>query len=395
MVHRFQAIPMALWARTTRRMRLAGGLALFLSVHLLYQKKAAADILHTLSSLLHTRQFTNKLIHSLFSTWLSVQILPMPSVSLDYNSMQPQASSVPVYLSPSGDSLPYNPTKVALLIENRPDQLLAPVTLHFMSVVPPDWSFRFMGSVESVTLLNRSAAIRDQVSLGKLTLMYIPSNMSTGSQEEISRFLTTRWLYETVLAPAETLLIFQTDSMLCANSRHTLDEYADYDWCGAPWDLSGQYGGNGGLSIRSVSAMLDVLREQTRADGSEPEDVWLSMRLGVRPGANMANGSVSSTFSGETNGGELVHVSETGSGRYSNALEAARNGEYVSVIDGWRDGFYEPMGYHTGGSGETLHGVNWGTPEKREHNMKYCPEMKMVQKMDVARYVPGNCKSRW
>ena len=70
-----------------------------------------------------------------------------------------------------------------------------------------------MGSDESVAHVNKSAAIRRQVSAGKLDLTYIPHNMSVNAQEEISRFLTTLWLYDTVLQPAEWLLIYQTDSM--------------------------------------------------------------------------------------------------------------------------------------------------------------------------------------
>ena len=70
-----------------------------------------------------------------------------------------------------------------------------------------------MGSQESVAFVNKSAAIRRQVKAGKLDLTYIPHNMSVNGQEEISRFLTTLWLYEIVLTPAEYLLVYQTDSM--------------------------------------------------------------------------------------------------------------------------------------------------------------------------------------
>ena len=51
---------------------------------------------------------------------------------------------------------------------------------------PSDWRFRFMGSVESVEHINGSQAIRNAVAAGKLDLTYIPANMTTGSQEEIS-----------------------------------------------------------------------------------------------------------------------------------------------------------------------------------------------------------------
>ncbi len=294
---------------------------------------------------------------------------------------------------------PYNESKVALLIENRPFPFLAPLMLHFMSVVPPDWRFRFMGSNESVESVNQSVAIRQQVTAGKLDLTYIPSNMSTASQELISRFLTNLWLYDTVLQPAEWLLVFQSDSILCANSRQNLNDFLEYDWVGAPWNPSGRFGGNGGLSLRRVSSIIEILQDQVRVNDSEPEDVWLTDRLGHRPGAKMANGSLSLTFSGEMNQGVAEEIGkEPGVDKlfnYTSSLEAAEAGEYVKGIDDWREGFYEPMGYHTGGSGSYMHGGIWGTPEKRKHIWNYCPEVKMTLRMDAAKYVPGNCHPNW
>jgi hypothetical protein len=286
---------------------------------------------------------------------------------------------------------------VALLIENRPNPILAPLMLHFMSVVPPDWRFRFMGSNESVAFVNQSVAIREQVAAGRLDLTYIPSNMSTAGQEMISRFLTTLWLYETVLAPAEHLLVFQTDSILCANSRRSLNEFLEYDWVGAPWNPDGRWGGNGGLSIRKVSTIVEVLQNQVREDGSDPEDVWLAERISHRPGGKVANGTVAARFSGEMFSGEVVSMDDDPATieRYGSVLGAAEAGVYVSEIDGWRRGFYEPMGFHTGGSGRTLHGTIWGTPEKRKHMWQYCPEVKMTLEMDAAKFVPGNCGDTW
>ncbi|KAK4216091.1 hypothetical protein QBC37DRAFT_280309 [Rhypophila decipiens] len=359
---------MAAWARTSKRIRMLGGALLFISI-------------------------TSYLAGSTIQTAV---VSRMPSVSLNYDrNIEKQASK-------------FNETKVALLIENRPNPILAPLTLHFMSVVPPDWRFRFMGSLESVEFINKSVAIREHVAAGKLDLTYIPSNMSTGSQEEISRFLTDLWLYETVLQPAEHLLIFQTDSILCANSRQTLNDFLDYDWVGAPWNPNGKFGGNGGLSLRKVSTIIDILRNQKRKDNSEPEDVWLTDRLGHRPNAKLANGTVSGFFSGEMHTGEktsldlhgdeeiVVYKGGNQTRLYNSTLEAAKDGAYIEGIDDWRVGQYEPMGYHTGASGTTLHGEVWGTPELRKHIWDYCPEVKMTLKMDAAKYFSaGGCGSTW
>lgn len=307
---------------------------------------------------------------------LKKTISQIPSISLDYGVAKDRPSI-------------YNETKVALLIENRPNPILSPLLLHFMAVVPPDWRFRFMGSIESVHAVNQSLAIRNMVAIGKLDLTYIPANMSTAGQEMISRFLTNRWLYEQVLQPAENLLVFQTDSMLCANARMSINEWIGYDWVGAPWNPKGKGGGNGGLSLRKVSSILDVLRQQTRADNSDPEDVWLAERLSARPGAKMANGSLELTFSGEMFGGLGEDVWD------GHSPKSPNNHGYIKGIDDWREGFYEPMGYHTGGSGETLHSGIWGTPEMRKHIWEYCPEMQMTLQMYAAYYVPGTCNNHW
>lgn len=263
--------------------------------------------------------------------------------------------------------------------------------LHFMGVVPPDWRFRFMGSEESVASINSSLAIRNQVATGKLDLTYIPGNMSTGSQEMISRFLTTLWIYETVLQPAEWLLVFQTDSILCANARQSINNWLEYDWVGAPWNPGGTWGGNGGLSLRRVSSIIDILHHATREEGGAPEDVWLAERLAARPNARMANGTASLTFSGEMFSGIPVDLDNPSSPDSDQSIDPT----YIKGIDDWRHDHYEPMGYHTGGSGTTLHGGIWGTPEMRKHIWDYCPEVKMTFNMDAAEYVPGDCNGHW
>jgi hypothetical protein len=52
-------------------------------------------------------------------------------------------------------------------------------------------------------------------------------------------------------------LIFQTDSLLL---RDGIDEFLNYDYIGAPWrkPKENQWVGNGGLSLRTVSKMIEI-----------------------------------------------------------------------------------------------------------------------------------------
>ena len=78
--------------------------------------------------------------------------------------------------------------------------------------------------------------------------------------------------------PHEKILIFQHDSMLL---RRGIDKFLEWDWIGAP--SGGHY--NGGLSIRSKSKMIEVIRRH-RYTG-ESEDIYFHHRV-QSVGAKMA-----------------------------------------------------------------------------------------------------------
>jgi hypothetical protein len=220
------------------------------------------------------------------------------------------------------------------------------------STIPSEWTFKFMGSNASITHMRSSPAIRHLESLSKLTIVPLPSNYSVSNRESISQMFTDPHLYSTILAPAEHLLIFQPDSIFCANSPKTVNDFLEWDWIGAPWSKTAQYGGNGGLSLRKISRILDVLGNQSRPhnDGAL-EDLWLTDRLRKLEGAHMPNATISKSFSVE------------------------------SVWD------ETPLGYHVGWLG-VHHEQIWDDENQVEHIMRYCPEVKMILGMKIDRDKP-------
>jgi hypothetical protein len=85
------------------------------------------------------------------------------------------------------------------------------------------------------------------------------------------------------LAPHEMILIFQSDSMLCANAARSVEDFFAYDLVGAPIDPKLGDGYNGGLSLRRRTRMLQVLQEwdfdTDRGELSRFEDQYYYARL--------------------------------------------------------------------------------------------------------------------
>ena len=140
----------------------------------------------------------------------------------------------------------FNESKLAILIEDRPLGHLAPLLQHMISVVPPDWRFLFLGSRESLNQTSSSIATQLHQKSGKLTLREIPENGTKSIREVTNRLFTDVTFYQEYTDPAEWLLVFQADSMLCAQSELSLDDWLRYDWVGAPWwvHIRGRHAGS-------------------------------------------------------------------------------------------------------------------------------------------------------
>lgn len=73
-----------------------------------------------------------------------------------------------------------------------------------------------------------------------------------------NNMLKTTKFWESI--PTENVLIFQTDTIL---RRFGIDAFISYNYVGAPWIRfrEGKIVGNGGLSFRKKSRMLDIINE--------------------------------------------------------------------------------------------------------------------------------------
>lgn len=82
------------------------------------------------------------------------------------------------------------------------------------------------------------------------------------------------------MAPAEHVLLFQADSILCANAAHSVEDFFQYDFIGAPIAERLGKGFNGGLSLRRRPLIEAITREWDwdTDPGSWYEDQWFFER---------------------------------------------------------------------------------------------------------------------
>ncbi|KAK0646009.1 hypothetical protein B0T16DRAFT_151076 [Cercophora newfieldiana] len=303
------------------------------------------------------------LVVSLAITWWFASILPLykPVIKEKFKARLDDAlqalPSVNIDWSrPSHDLRDaYNSSKVALMIEPRPLPHLVPHLLHMISVVPPDWRFLFIGSQESVVSVGRAYATQYQQVVGKLDLMVLPEPWEISSKEHVFRTLTDPRFYNEFLPDVEWILKYESDAILCANAETSLNEWLDWSWVGAPraaafnGQAQGNPPGNGGLSLRRVSAIRRVLSFQARYNDSEPEDEWFFKRIYLLPDVKVAS-----------------------------PTEQA-----LSVEDVY---FPNAMGYHVrdGGRSSLPYQV-WGDEGQRKEIFNYCPELSMIMEMKLER----------
>ncbi len=112
-----------------------------------------------------------------------------------------------------------------------------------------------------------------------------------------------------------------------------------------------RFAGNGGLSIRRVSAIKRVLSFQVRANDTIPEDEWFGTRLITVPGLKVAQGEQEDHF---------------------------------AVEDVWHE---KPMGYHTrlGNPGRRLPEGVWKNRDQRREIFNYCPDIMIIMPMKLER----------
>jgi len=165
----------------------------------------------------------------------------------------------------------------ALIVEPRKHPSLEFVLDNFLSNLDDKWIFIIYCGLQNQSWVENIINTKFDKYKYKITIKQLGVDNLT--IDDYNKLMTNVNFINQI--PTEIFLIFQTDTMICEGNKDLINDYLKYDYVGAPWnsnwvpawilknmnvlnrfnELNNESGfvGNGGLSLRRKSKMLEIL----------------------------------------------------------------------------------------------------------------------------------------
>ena len=180
----------------------------------------------------------------------------------------------------------------AVIVEPRKHAAMPLVVKNFLTHLPAtEWNILVMHGKSNKTFVEEKVLVMDPL---RIRLYELPSceNLTI---RDYNCLLSSPEFYEII--PTEIMLIFQTDTLIvnpCRLCEIIRDFEERYDYVGAPWKDGAV--GNGGLSLRKKSKMLERIARNPRYPDWLNEDIYFSQD----PFLKKPDAETASIFSTET-----------------------------------------------------------------------------------------------
>jgi hypothetical protein len=165
----------------------------------------------------------------------------------------------------------------AVIIEPRKHKALEFVLTNFTNMLDNRWNFIIFHGNDNIDYIND--IINTKLSNQSNRIKLINLNVNNLSIHDYNTLLYNPQFYSNI--PTEIFLIFQTDTMICSTFKNNIYKFIDndYDYVGAPYP--NKTVGNGGLSLRKKSKMLEIInkcsdRKQFSDNQLHNEDAFFS-----------------------------------------------------------------------------------------------------------------------
>jgi len=161
----------------------------------------------------------------------------------------------------------------AVIIEPRKHAALEFVLENFMRNLSDDWMILiFHGNLNEdyiKDIIEKNEVLKNNRKRITMKSLQV-DNVSIFDYNKL--FTTNKDFYAKI--PTDVFLIFQTDSMICPENKEQINRFLEYDYVGAPWE--NQKIGNGGLSLRRKSKMLEIIDKYPYDNSNIGEDLYFT-----------------------------------------------------------------------------------------------------------------------
>lgn len=165
----------------------------------------------------------------------------------------------------------------AVIIEPRKHKALSFVLNNFLTNLSNEWNIIIMHGNQNEEYVNNIINNDLSDSMNRITTLNL--NVDNLTINDYNNLLKDKNFYNNI--PTEIFLIFQTDSIICEENKVLINLFLenDYDYVGAPWNIvienSTNQVGNGGLSLRKKSKMLEIIEKCPNTGNNE--DIYFSL----------------------------------------------------------------------------------------------------------------------
>ena len=165
-----------------------------------------------------------------------------------------------------------NSIYTAIIIEPRKHRALELVLVNFINNLDYRWNIIIFHGNKNVNYTKNIIDNNPVLMTNKHRIKLINLNVDNLSIDDYNKLLKTKSFYDNI--PTEMFLVFQTDTMICSHHKNNIYKFIDYDYVGAPW-IDGNVG-NGGLSLRRKSKMIEIIDKNNLSQDKTNEDLVFS-----------------------------------------------------------------------------------------------------------------------
>jgi|UniRef100_A0A6C0IM27 hypothetical protein len=156
----------------------------------------------------------------------------------------------------------------AIIVEPREHKALTFVLDNFCSNLDENWTIVVLHGNQNENFIQ--SKLENELTRHKHRIRLNNLGVNNLSLDDYNKLLTSPQFYSYI--DTEQFLIFQTDTMICEDYKDLIYEFMEYDYVGAP---NTEWVGNGGLSLRKKSKMMEIINNNTRPF-DENEDVFFT-----------------------------------------------------------------------------------------------------------------------